>query len=181
MTVARGGKKDVLDPDTRRVDAAELPKEVTSPVELQLLELIPNLERHFKVTLATCERPQFLMYGEGDFYKLHRDSNSEPDAFDYLQRRKVSAVVFLNGQTETSGEGFGQGHLTFHGLLKAPPWEMCPLPLHAESGLLVAFPSDLWHEVTPVMFGQRFTIVTWFFGPELERVPLPVPVHESHH
>ena len=35
------------------------------------------------------------------------------------------------------------------------------LPLVGESGLLVAFDSNLTHAVTPVTHGERYTVVTW--------------------
>jgi hypothetical protein len=40
-------------------------------------------------------------------------------------------------------------------------------PLIAEPGLLIAFPSDKWHEVKPVSHGRRFTVVTWFHALEV--------------
>jgi len=79
----------------------------------------------------------------------------------------VSLVIFLNRESqEPADDAYGQGYLTFYGLLDGPHWKKCAFPLKAEPGLLIAFPSDKWHEVTPVSHGRRFTVVTWFYGPE---------------
>jgi hypothetical protein len=94
-----------------------------------------------------------------------------PGQSGYTQRRRVSAVIFLNSESEEPAEGTcGEGRLTFHGLLDGSKWEQCPFPLKPEPGLLVAFPSEKIHEVTPVSHGLRSTVVTWFYATE----PQPV-------
>ena len=86
-------------------------------------------------------------------------------------RRRVSVVIFLNRQSQEPAEdAYGEGHLTFYGLLEGREWEKCAFPLDAEPGLLIAFPSDKWHEVKPVSHGRRFTVVTWFHAPETQTV-----------
>jgi predicted 2-oxoglutarate/Fe(II)-dependent dioxygenase YbiX len=37
------------------------------------------------------------------------------------------------------------------------------LPVTGEAGSLIAFPSDMVHEVTPVSRGERYTVVSWFY------------------
>ena len=54
------------------------------------------------------------------------------------------------------------GSLTFYGLMKAPGMEKAGMPLAPEAGLLVAFRSDIMHEVNPVTRGERYTLVSWF-------------------
>jgi SM-20-related protein len=36
------------------------------------------------------------------------------------------------------------------------------IPLDADEGLLVTFPSRMLHAAAPVTHGERYTIVTWF-------------------
>ncbi len=73
-------------------------------------------------------------------------------------------VVFLNEPGETlDPPGYGGGLLTFAGLLDDPKLRTVGVPLVAETGLLVAFRSDMLHAVTPVTHGERYTIVTWFY------------------
>ena len=91
------------------------------------------------------------------------DSNSSPTACEYQLNRRVSLVLFLNGESSAAElNGYAGGSLTFYGLLKQPPWEKCGFNIQGETGLLVAFASDVYHEVTPVTEGMRFTMVTWF-------------------
>lgn len=112
---------------------------------------------------ADCESPQYLIYRPGDFFKPHSDSGKS----DEVRHRLVSAVIFLNRGSQEPAEGaYGGGELTFYGLMKGEQWDKCAFSLQAEPGLLIAFPSDMWHEVKPVLHGQRFTAVSWFDGPE---------------
>jgi predicted 2-oxoglutarate/Fe(II)-dependent dioxygenase YbiX len=74
------------------------------------------------------------------------------------EERKVSAVIFLNGQSETPGPGtYGGGSLLFH-----PRGASEPFRLTAEGGSLVAFRAETTHEVEPVIHGERFTIASWY-------------------
>jgi predicted 2-oxoglutarate/Fe(II)-dependent dioxygenase YbiX len=72
--------------------------------------------------------------------------------------------VFLNGSDAGEPAGYSGGSLTFYGLMDdGAGGESVGLPLAGELGLLVAFPSDLLHSVSPVTAGERYTLVTWFF------------------
>jgi SM-20-related protein len=106
------------------------------------------LENHFGTSLTDCERPQFLRYETGDFFVRHQDGNSDQLDFDHLRVRRISIVVFLN-------ESFSGGSLTFYD-------STTTFALTGETGLLVAFKADTFHEVLPVTNGERFTIISWF-------------------
>ena len=102
------------------------------------------------------------MYRPGGFYRPHRDVWTHADAPENMKRRKISVVIFLNGES-ASEEDYTGGKLAFFGLLQDPSFQECGLPLTGEAGLLIAFRSDLLHEVTPVMSGTRHTVVSWFY------------------
>jgi SM-20-related protein len=154
-----------LDLHSRKVDSSILPKEITAPLKQRLLEIQPALEQHFGIRLGGCESPEYLLYHPGDFFKPHRDGGSS-EVNEEIRRRRVSVVIFLNQESPEPAEGaYGEGQLTFYGLMEGPQWEKCAFPLAAEPGLLIAFPSDKWHEVKPVSHGLRFTVVTWFRAP----------------
>lgn len=106
------------------------------------------LEQHFGVSLTDCERPQFLRYEKGDFFVRHQDGNTHQLDFDHLRIRRISIVVFLNN-------AFSGGALKFYD-------DAINFDLHGETGLLVAFRPELFHEVSPVTEGERFTTITWF-------------------
>jgi SM-20-related protein len=131
----------------------------SSLVDARLGALLPMLEGHFCVPLRSWQDVGFLRYAQGDYYHEHRDANPNTEAPNDLQARRVSIVLFLNRE----GVDYGGGSLTFYGLLEDPRWASYGFPLRGEEGLLVAFHSDVLHEVTPVTHGERFTLVTWFY------------------
>lgn len=159
VVVGAGGEEEAE--TERRVLCARIDASAVRCVRDCLLELKPRLEAHFRVSLSSFETPAFLRYSQGAYYKTHVDVSSDMPA-DYLKRR-ISVVVFLNAQgQENEPDSYGGGALTFYGLMKGPKWENFGFPLEPSPGLLVAFPSDIAHEVQPVAFGERFTVVTWF-------------------
>jgi predicted 2-oxoglutarate/Fe(II)-dependent dioxygenase YbiX len=150
---------------TRRTRSADVGASSASLVEERLLEVKDRLAEHFAVQLTGIQNLQFLIYRQGDFFRPHVDRT--PDQVDdagFVKERQVSAVIFLNGEaTEHKADGFEGGALTFYGLFgeQARAWGL-GLPLSAEPGLLIAFPPSVIHEVTPVVSGERCTVVTWF-------------------
>jgi SM-20-related protein len=169
--VVKEGGLDRLDETIRRVGASVLPKEIRAPLKARFRGLVPELQEFFQVQLADCESPQYLIYGPGDFFSPHSDGGPKGQNAD-ARLRRISAVVFLNSESEEPQEdAYGEGRLTFHGLLDGPQWEHCAFPLKPNTGLLIAFPSEKIHEVTPVSHGRRFTVVTWFYAPS----PAPPP------
>lgn len=157
-------QEEIVDETVRHVTWAKVSSESKSLLGTRLLGVQTELALHFGVALNGFEKPQFLVYREGCFYAQHQDSSEDAAALDYIKSRKISVVIFLNDESETPKEEYyGGGQLTFFGLLKDEPWQKCGLPLAAEAGLLVAFCSDIQHEVQPVIHGTRYTIVTWYF------------------
>ncbi len=162
-TILRAGAKEV-DEEVRKVTGTDVSPMAQALVTDRLTAITPDLERHFRVTLSGYEEPSFLRYRAGDFYVAHRDVLDDPGDAAWLRPRKVSVVVFLNEPGETlDPPGYGGGLLTFAGLLDDPKLRTVGVPLVAETGLLVAFRSDMLHAVTPVTHGERYTIVTWFY------------------
>jgi predicted 2-oxoglutarate/Fe(II)-dependent dioxygenase YbiX len=79
MLLGRTGA-EAVQPQVRRTTRAAMPPGVRERVTLLLLARKDALERHFGVTLATCEEPQFLRYGPGDFFVAHQDGNRRTSA-----------------------------------------------------------------------------------------------------
>ena len=148
----------------RKTSMANVDDETRSLVVERLNELTAALGQHFDLPLERCQRPQFLVYGEGDFFGAHRDSSEDGDAAQFRKERRISAVTFLNNQTaDPRADAYGGGNLTFYGLLKEDPkGEGVGFPLTGQRGALVAFPSLMIHGVSTVTHGKRYTITTWF-------------------
>ena len=150
-----------LDEEARRTVSVEMRAEEASLVSRHLEAVRPALQQHFSEGTLAWEAPQFLVYRPGDYFRPHRDRPLQPEN-DVTRRRRISIVVFLNGTGETTpAETFDGGALTFYGLLDDPRFRAIGYPLRAETGLLVAFRSDILHEVTPVSRGERHSVVAW--------------------
>jgi SM-20-related protein len=150
---------DAVQPRARSTTRAAIPPAIRDRVTRLLLARKEALERHFGVTLDTCEEPQFLRYGPGDFFVAHQDGNT-PLVYDDSRFRKVSAIIFLSASSPEPLPGtYGGGVLTFHDSVFGSPLR---LPLTPAPGTFVAFRAETTHEVTPVTHGERFTIVTWY-------------------
>ena len=143
--------------DTIRKTTSVHPADDTfTDVHERLLRQKSALEQHFGEALHDCERPQFLRYEEGDFFVRHQDGNTRQLDFDHLRVRRISIVVFLNDFSVEPRSGcFSGGVLNFYDQTQT-------FGLEGETGLLVAFTAETFHEVLPVTSGERFTIISWF-------------------
>jgi SM-20-related protein len=129
-------------------------------VTQRLIDCREILEKHFAVTLAECEDPQFLRYRTGDFFVAHQDGNTGLLRLD-TELRRISLVVFLSRESETpEPDAYCGGSLLFTNLRPGPGEPT--FRMIAEPGTLVAFRSETTHEVTPVTHGERYSIVSWF-------------------
>jgi SM-20-related protein len=163
-TVAEGQQGDAVDETYRRTKRADVSPATAARIGEELLRAVPGLSKHFERELVGMQAPQFLLYREGDFFRAHQDDSEKPDAPEFVRQRSVSAVVFLNGSGAGLPAGYSGGSLTFYGLMDdSAREESVGLPLAGEMGLLIAFPSELVHSVSPVTAGERYTLVSWFF------------------
>ena len=150
------GTEGLVHENVRKTTSVHPADETFTDVHERLLQQKPALEQHFGEALHDCERPQFLRYKEGDFFVRHQDGNTRQLDFDHLRVRRISIVVFLNDFSVEPQAGCYSG-----GLLKFDDQDQ-RFELEGETGLLVAFTADTFHEVLPVTSGERFTIISWF-------------------
>lgn len=162
-TVYRESLARYVDERERRTARLAAPPPLASRIGARLSGLRAALEENFRLKLGGREEAEFLAYRAGDFFRPHRDVSEEENVLEFLKRRRVSVVLFLNGQSEDCAPGtFSGGSLVLYGLIDDARAAHVGFPLVAEPGLLVAFRSDLLHEVTPVTCGERYTVVSWF-------------------
>ena len=150
----------VVDDHARRTLDVSVDDQVVDLVERLLEAVRPDASVFFRETLRASEGPGFLRYAVGGFYRAHHDVGGGPeDAFP----RRVSVVLFLTDAGPGSGAGRCQGGaLRLHNV-RGPGREDDPIDIAPEMGTLVAFPSDVLHEVLPVTGGVRDVVVDWFF------------------
>jgi SM-20-related protein len=151
---------DIIDERRRRTLQAAVSPDGRLNVEQRLLALKTDLEHHFNVKVTGLQKPQFLRYGRGSFFRPHQDSSGRPDHDPHVRARRISAVVFLNRQARLpDDEAYCGGDLWLFRLDDDPDPTFC---IAGETGMLVAFPSEVFHEVRPVTHGERFTVVAWY-------------------
>lgn len=109
--------------------------------------LLPEVEKVFGLYATHREEYKVGRYGAdaGGKFRQHRD-NFEV----FLAHRRVAMTLNLN-------EGFEGGGLNFP--------EYGPAATHqAAPGEAIIFPCSLMHQVHPVTAGERFTLVSFFYG-----------------
>lgn len=154
------GSDSTLHEDVRKTTSLHPSEETIVRVQNLLFAQKSALEAHFGRSLTDCERPQFLRYKAGDFFVRHQDGNTEQLDFDHLRIRRISLIAFLNAYAAEPQENcYSGGELAFY-KMKDPAGGS--FPLLGQTGLLVAFTADTYHEVLPVTSGDRFTIISWF-------------------
>ena len=150
------GSEGVVHETVRKTTSVHPAEQTFNEIHALMLQQKPALEQHFAEPLHDCERPQFLRYEEGDFFVRHQDGNTRQLDFDHLRVRRISIVVFLNPYSvEPKDDCFSGGLLNFYD-------QTTTYGLEGETGLLVAFTAETFHEVLPVTAGERFTIISWF-------------------
>jgi SM-20-related protein len=155
--IGEDGQRPVR-PEVRRATQVGVGAALGGIVAARLAQVMPRLAAHFDVALASCEAPQFLRYGPGDYFVAHQDGNT-PLVFDRSRDRRVSVIVFLSAQSDGAVAGdYGGGSLVFHdpfpGSGRAA---VAPAP-----GTLIAFRAETTHEVAVVTSGERLTIASWY-------------------
>lgn len=148
-------------PSARKATRVTVSDAVRAAVMRRLGGLQPRIEARFRRSVNGFEEPQFLRYRPGDYFVPHQDGNT-PLVHDESRFRKISVVIFLSAQAEhPSPETFCGGSLVLHGPVgeAEPPLSLAPAP-----GTLVAFPSEITHEVLPITHGERLSIVAWYRG-----------------
>ena len=108
--------------------------------------------KNFKYELSKCdvEGVQLSRYGVGQFYNKHMDFNCDQETKSHT--RKLSMSVQLSDENTYDGGDliihFGGKHFISPRL----------------KGSVIVFDSRLTHEVTPIIRGERYSLVKWFHG-----------------
>lgn len=155
--------KAIIDERVRKMSQTFLPYEDMRSIEVKLLAIKSQIEEYFQLQLSQCQTPTFFRYHIGDFFKLHQDNEPQNEKNpDYIKKRKVAVVLFLNNQSASpKPEHYVGGNLNLY-VPNTDIKNQIPIAIQGKEGALVAFPANWWHEVTPITFGYRYTVVSWF-------------------
>lgn len=153
----------LLDENVRRTVEKEVSKDTRVLISDKLSGIKGELEAYFAIALSHPQNPKFLYYREGDFFQRHIDKGTNPQNPQEAKDRKVSTIIFLNNETDEPGNGnYTGGSFIIYGILSDPRFESHGFKVPGTTGTLIAFRSELYHEVTPVTSGVRYTVVDWF-------------------
>jgi peroxiredoxin/predicted 2-oxoglutarate/Fe(II)-dependent dioxygenase YbiX len=113
----------------------------------------PEVEKAFQFTITRFERYLVGCYDaqSGGFFRPHRDNTSKG-----TMHRRFAMTLNLN-----VGEYTG-------GFLRFP--EYAPHGYKGDSGTAIIFSCSLMHEATPVINGERFALLSFFYGNEDAKV-----------
>ena len=147
-----------VDERVRKVARLMPSPETVACVMRRLTDYREKIAEYFKVSLSGCEDPQFLRYRVGDFFVAHQDGNTGLIRLDTDRSRRISVSIFLNTQSERpEPNAYCGGSLVFS------DWRNgAECRLACEAGTMVAFRSEITHEVIPVTDGERYSIVSWY-------------------
>ncbi|MGL5063156.1 MAG: redoxin domain-containing protein [Microcoleus sp.] len=151
-----GGKTVGLFDDNfkkRRDFFIEEPKLQRQLNSIILRRVKPEVEKSFQFTITRFERYLVGCYDaeSGGFFRPHRDNTSKG-----TMHRRFAMTLNLN-----VGEYTG-------GFLRFP--EYAPHGYKGESGTAIIFSCSLLHEATPVISGERFALLSFFYGNEDAKV-----------
>ena len=108
-----------------------------------------NREAGWKRTLEFPEVTQIAEYGPNQFYSWHTDSNAySMQEYD----RKLTAICLLSDPSEFEG-----GDFEIEYAMQVPK---------LKRGSVIVFPSNLRHQVKPVISGLRRSATCWAVGPQ---------------
>ena len=114
--------------------------------------------------MQSSESCQWTRYSESQHYTWHQDQFkkpfNDPKSYQHGLIRKLSVTVSLE-----DGSTYEGGDLQFD-LRNSTNGE--PAIINAVSarkkGSITVFPSFIWHRVTPVTKGTRYSLVIWNLG-----------------
>ena len=120
-----------------------------------------NVSAGWNFQWKQSENCQFTIYKKGQYYGWHKDSWDEAYTIPGTLQgkiRKLTMTVSLSDQKEYSG---GNLEFDFRAISKNKPQACKEIN---SKGSLVVFPSFVWHRVTPVTRGTRYSLVSWHTG-----------------
>ena len=125
-----------------------------------------NKQAGWKYDIRAIENMQITRYKKGGYYHFHKDGKGDhlsvydrPDSkFLHGHVRKLSMTVLLNDNYEGGEFQFARYNY------RKEECEIRSLGFN-KTGMIVVFPADVEHRVTPVTKGIRYSLVVWFLGP----------------
>ena len=120
-------------------------------------QIVVEAKHHYGCNLKRFEPMQYTKYTKGMFYTWHTDSAVKIE--DLVKNlRDISASLILSPKEEHQG---GSLQMILNGCISKDN-VVCPKDVQdQEQGTLIIFPSNVLHQVTPIISGTRKSLVIW--------------------
>ena len=129
---------------------------------------VANENAGWNFDISWNEDMQFTRYTKGQYYNWHMDMWHRPYTnHRHIQyegkTRKLSCSVLLNDPSEYSGGDLEIGHSNkVDTSLEENKINLKQYNLG--QGSIIVFPGFIWHRVTPITKGTRYSLVMWTLG-----------------
>jgi len=149
------GEGDVVDEEKRQSQISFL----NSKEFIDIFSLYAGFAKEecmWNYNLTSYDTPQVSIYSKNDKYTWHHDMLPDSDGLV----RKLSVCITLN-------DNFKGGDFQIQKFVS--PVEKKRFTTVKEmrnAGSIIVFPSFMWHQITPVKYGDRYSIVCWYKGPQ---------------
>lgn len=174
------GNKDssIRKSDVKWFHEGEMPEEIQRKIADGICQA--NAEAGWNLVWDYMEPHQYTVYHHrpdaytiGDHYTWHLDQHTAltPEG----RVRKLSSTIQLSDPDEYEGGDFE--YIEYNGVFDKlghtntiidVASHKKTIPFSGKSkGTLIVFPSDTYHQVTPVIRGTRISLVSWFHGPRV--------------
>ena len=135
-----------------------------------------NEKAGWKYNIGAAEPFQIARYKRGMFYEWHADGRGDHfAAYDLPKFKVVDGLIRKLSMSAVLNDDYEGGELQTIKYDHSKPltgkfWTDADPDNHISTiemkkGSIVIFPSDIYHRVTPVTKGIRYSLTLWFLGP----------------
>jgi PKHD-type hydroxylase len=124
-----------------------------------------NEETKWNYDINWTEPIQFTKYKKNQFYNWHQDSFIDILESNDLNKKNRKLSCCVNLQNPKKYEG---GQLEFKILTEKGELIINPKEFNDNQGSIIVFPSYIFHRVTPILKGTRYSLVAWSCGPNFK-------------
>lgn len=157
--IVRAGES-VLDETLRYCLDHHLPESFKHPIETRLTTFFDFHRVELDSDADFLYGPYFMSYGEGSFFRAHRDVANHKNDPPRLAAHRWSLLLYLNGREPAADLPiFDGGALIVYET--DPRLHDRRVVIIPQPGLLVLFRSFLMHEVATVLNGTRYAVAGW--------------------
>ena len=119
-----------------------------------------NKKANWNFQWDQSESIQFTIYKPNEYYNWHSDDYQDYETINKKQR-KLSMSVSLSNKKDYEG---GELEFDFRNLDPDKKRNIKKCKEIDEQGSVIVFPSFVYHRVTPVTHGIRYSLVMWSVG-----------------